>query len=203
MTEWPVTIAAEGILDLAILRRLTRDVGLTPTVVHGGRGKAQINKRLAAYNQAAKHSPWVVLRDLNSDCACAGELVAKLLPSPARLMTFRVAVREVETWLLADRERFAAVFKVAARALPNLPEQLEHPKAALLEAVQKSSSRDIRSAMVIRPASGTLASGPEYNALLENFAGSEWQPAAAAKRAPSLAKARLRIQELAKRVRLK
>jgi hypothetical protein len=203
MTEWPVTIAAEGILDLAVLRRLARDASLSPDKQYGAHGKAGINKRIVAYNAAARHAPWIVMRDLDRDAVCPGELVGRLLPSPAQLMVFRLAVREVEAWLMADTERFAAAFKVATGTISKLPEAVERPKAALLDIVAKSSNRDIRSAMVLRPAGGTLASGPEYNALLEAFVAGDWQPTAAAARAPSLAKARRRIQELAERVRLK
>ncbi len=203
MTVTAVTLAAEGALDLAVLRRLALDAGLTPGREYGRQGKSQIDKRLLSYNAAARHEPWIVLRDLDMDRECAALLVAELLPAPAPLMIFRIAVREVEAWLLSDTNQFKAAFKVAARDIPALPEGLDRPKVALLDAVSRSTNREIRSAMVTRLPNGSITNGPEYNALLEEFAGAAWQPKVAATRAPSLAKARRRIQELSKRILLK
>lgn len=195
-----VTLAAEGNLDLAVLRRLIGDAGFTPGAEYGRRGKAQIDARINQYNKAARHAPWIVLRDLDRDSNCAGELATRLLKEPSELMIFRIAVREVEAWLLADADRFAQTFKVTLGAIPKQPEGLLRPKAQLLDIVAKSSSRDVKLAMVIRSTNGSLAIGPEYNALLEDFASTTWKPAIAAKYAPSLAKARLRIRELGSRL---
>ena len=201
MTEWPVTIAAEGALDLAVLRRLAREADLTLNLEYGRRGKAHIDQRLPAYNAAARHQPWIVLRDLDNDRDCAVELVMHLLPAPARLMKFRIAVRTVEAWLLADHERFKTAFGVAARAIPTVPESVDRRNAAMLEAISRSNRREIKSAMLSKLASGGWHVGPEYNARLEQFASEIWQPRVAETRSASLAKARVRIQELAKLVR--
>ena len=82
MTVTAVTLAAEGALDLAVLRRLALDAGLTPGREYGRQGKSQIDKRLLSYNAAARHEPWIVLRDLDMDRECAALLVAELLPAP-------------------------------------------------------------------------------------------------------------------------
>lgn len=203
MTTRPVTLAAEGTLDLAVLRRLARDSGLSTAAEYGKRGKAHIDQRLHAYNKAARHQPWIVLRDLDNDRVCAGALAEHLLPSPARLMTFRIAVRTVEAWLLSDHQHFTEVFSVSARAIPAAPEQIDRPKAAMIDAISRSSNRTVREAMLIRLPQGGWSTGPEYNAMLEQFASTDWQPPIAAARSPSLAKACSRIQELSKLLRQK
>jgi hypothetical protein len=203
MTTRPVTLAAEGTLDLAVLRRLARDSGLSTAAEYGKLGKTHIDRRLHAYNNAARHNPWIVLRDLDNDRVCAGALANHLLPAPARLMTFRIAVRTVEAWLLSDHQHFTEAFCVSARSLPTAPEQIDRPKAAMIDAISRSTSRMVREAMLIRLPQGGWSTGPEYNALLEQFARTKWQPRDAATRSPSLAKARLRIQELSKFLRQK
>lgn len=197
MTEPLVTLAAEGVLDLAVLRRLARDAGLVPHLEYGRRGKSQIDLRLAAYDKAARYAPWIVLRDLDNDGDCAGQVARQLLPHPAKLMVFRIAVRTVESWLLSDRQHFKSAFRVDGQSLPLTPDRVDRPKSVLLDVVAKSSSREIKSAMLRRMPNGGWTSGPEYNALLEEFADKAWQPSVAADQSPSLTKARLRIRELA------
>jgi len=58
-----------------------------------------------------RHSAWAVLIDLDNDAACAPTLqekwLALLLP-----VLLSDAVRAVETWLLADRQRFAQFLSI-------------------------------------------------------------------------------------------
>jgi hypothetical protein len=100
-----VTGAVEGDLDEAVLRRILADYGITLGLVHGRRGKAFLLQCLNGYNNAAKFAPWVVLVDLDRDCVCATSCVRQWLNNPAPQMCFRIAVRSIEAWLLADRER--------------------------------------------------------------------------------------------------
>ncbi|MEQ1718256.1 MAG: hypothetical protein ABL907_20125 [Hyphomicrobium sp.] len=118
-------------------------------------------------------------------------------------MTFRIAVRTIEAWLLSDHQHFTETFFVSPRLLPTAPEQIDRPKAAMIDALSRSTNRIVREAMLIRLPQGGWSTGPEYNAMLEQFAGTNWQPHTAAARSPSLAKARLRIQELSKFLRQK
>jgi len=186
----PITItgAVEGDLDEAVIRRLIEHVGSTPGPIHGRNGKAHLRQRLAGYNRAAGVSPWVVLVDLNHEEECAPPLRAKWLPNPAPYMCFRVAVRMVEAWLLADRERLSHFLAVDARRLPLNPEAIENPKHAMVELAQLSRRREIRLDMTPRPGSGRLV-GPAYTSrLIEFVAGpaASWRPDAAAKVSDSL-----------------
>lgn len=193
MTTMTVTLAAEGIIDFAILRRLTRDAGLIPGDEYGGKGKDHFDSRIKGYNNAAAHLPWIAARDMDQDAECPNELVRRLLPAPAKLMRFRIVVRSAEAWLLADRKHFSDKFRVALKYIPDNPESLDHPKIAMLTALEKSSSKNIRTDMVRPP----QAIGPQYNTILREFAESEWNPEKAGKTAPSLARARKRLTEFA------
>lgn len=149
-------------------------------------GKAGIDKRLGGYNNAAKYGHWFVLRDLDVDAPCAPELLAKLLPSPSPCMCFRVAVRAVESWLLADATAIAKFLKVPRHRVQGSPDDLQNPKAALVRLASYSGSRSIRAAVV--PEQGTTAPvGPGYLATIVEYARSMWDPAAAATASPSLA----------------
>jgi hypothetical protein len=91
-----ISAAAEGITDEAVVRRLILHVGAQPGTVYGKQGKQHLRTRIAGFNNAAQHMPWLVLVDLDHDADCAPPLRAKWLPAPARWMCFRVAVRAVE-----------------------------------------------------------------------------------------------------------
>jgi hypothetical protein len=103
MTDIPVflKIAVEGSLDEAVVRRLASEAGLALDEVHGKNGKDRIEQRLLGYNNAARYTPWLVLVDLDTE-ECAPSLRSHWLPKPAPLMCFRVVVRSIESWLLAD-----------------------------------------------------------------------------------------------------
>jgi len=197
MSLRPIAIAAEGIVDLAVLRRLSSESGFEPYVEHGGRGKSYIDSRLPGFNNAAKFAPWLVARDLDQDAPCAGELVRTLLPSRARFMCFRIAVREIESWLLADATTLAASFRVPRRRIPDEPDDCSDPAFAMLTALQESEARSIREAMTRKRRDGSFERGPEYGTRLAEYAETAWKPANASKRSRSLRQAILRIEQLA------
>jgi hypothetical protein len=183
-----VTGAVEGPIDEAVLQRLVEYVGGTPGPVHGRNGKSHLRQRLDGYNQAARLSPWAVLVDLNHDGLCAPPFRALWLPNPSPYMCFWVAVRMVESWLLADRERLARFLSVTAAQVPSNPEGLDNPKHVVVNLARLSRRREIREDMVPRPGSGR-AVGPAYTSRLIEFvvnSGSGWRPDVAARSSDSL-----------------
>jgi hypothetical protein len=205
ITSNPVVItgAVEGDLDEAVVRRLVDHVGATPGPVHGRNGKTHLRQRLVGYNQAAHLSPWVVLVDLNHDAQCAPPLRATWLQNPARYMCFRIAVRMVEAWLLADRERLSRFLSVDPGRIPANPEAIDNPKRIMVELAQHSRRREIRDDMVPRPGSGR-AVGPAYTSrLIEFVAGplAGWRPDAAAKASDSLDRCLRCLQQLVQKRR--
>jgi hypothetical protein len=177
--------AVEGIVDEAVVRKLIAHADATPGDVYGKQGKSFLRQRIAGYNNAAQRAPWLVLVDLDSEEDCAPPLRSAWLPQPAPYLCLRVAVREVEAWLLADAERLAGFLNVARSRLPADPERLGDPKAAMIELARASRRRDIREDMVPRPESGRQV-GPAYSSRLIEFASGDWRPDVAAGRADSL-----------------
>jgi len=156
-----ITAAAEGIVDEAVVQRLIEHIGAKIGPVYGRRGKDHLRKNLGGYNQAARFAPWLVLMDLNSDAECAPALRAAMLSAEAPMMRLRIVVREVEAWLLADRERFATFLGVAAGGLPVCPEAEPDPKHSVVVVAQRSKRRALREDIVPRPGSGRRE-GPGY-----------------------------------------
>ena len=187
--------AVEGLVDEAVVRRLAKHVGMEVGPVHGKNGKGHLRQRIAGYNNAARISPWVVLVDLNREADCAPPLRKAWLNQPAPMMCFRVAVREVESWLLADRRRLAKFLGVPISRVPVLPEAIEDPKRAVVELAALSRWRDIREDMVPRPGSGRTI-GPAYASRLIEFVGTRWNPEVAAGSSDSLRRCLIRLKEM-------
>ncbi len=186
----PVVISAavEGTVDEAVVGRLIAEAGGTLGVVYGKSGKRHLLERTPAYNAAATHSPWMVLVDLDHDAECAPPALQRWLPTPAPNMCYRIAVREVESWLLADRERLTSFLGVSLSRIPTAPESIDDPKQLMVNLARHSRRRHIREDMVPREGSGRLV-GPAYTSRLIEFvtdSASGWRPQVAATNSESL-----------------
>ncbi len=183
--------------------RLIAEVGGQPGPMYGKNGKPDLLRRVLGYNSAAVNSPWVVLVDLDHDAACAPPFCERWLPNPARLMCFRVAVREVESWLLADRESLARFLRVPVARIPEIPETVDDPKQCMVSLARSSRQRRIREDMVPRQGSGRVV-GPAYTSRLIEFVtdvASGWKPDIAASRSESLRRCLSRLRHLVEKGR--
>jgi len=197
MSSTPLRISAavEGMVDEAVLRRLMGEAKAVTEAVYVAHGKGNLRKKIKGYNHAAGHFPWLVLVDLNHEADCAPELRAAWLPSLNKFMCFRVAVRAVEAWLLADRQRIAQFLRIAAAKVPPQPDSLRDPRRALIDLARHSRSRDIREDMVPRPKSGR-SEGPAYASRIMGFAQCEWRPSIAENSSDSLRRCREAIERV-------
>ena len=116
-------------MDEMVLRRLAEHIGVNADPIYVAHGKDRLQEAVPGYNSAARFSPWAILVDLDRDEDCAPPFVARWLPAASRHMCFRVAVRTIEAWLMADRERLAAFLHVPARSVPGNPETLPEIQA--------------------------------------------------------------------------
>jgi hypothetical protein len=119
MNVVPVNLATEDELSevvlLRILARLKRYAVGTP-YRRGGYG--YLKKTIHGWNRAARCVPFIVLTDLDN-CECPSRLIEDWLDSPRHPnLLFRVAVREVEAWLLADRVNFSRFLVIAQESVP-------------------------------------------------------------------------------------
>lgn len=194
-----VTGAVEGITDEAVLRRICTYAGAKTGTVYGKSGKQHILTRISGYNNSARYRHWLVLLDLDMDADCAPAVLGSWLAAPAALMCLRIAVHELEAWILSDRERFAEFFSVSLVRVPLNPDLLPDPKAALVSLAQSSRKSDIRVDMVPRPGSGQ-AVGPAYASRVIEFVqdtNAGWRPEVAEQSSDSLRRCIAAIRHLA------
>jgi len=126
-----------------------------------------------------------LVTDLDS-AACPGALIKEWLSVPKHEnFLFRVAVREIEAWLLADSLGLANFLGVNPASVPKSPEDLPDPKRELVQLAGGSRRKQIRLDIVPRKGS-TAQIGPGYNACLGEFVQSAWDVELAARNAKSL-----------------
>ena len=196
MSGIPVDVAVEDELsEIVVLRLLavakpTYHVGVTYR--RGGFG--YLRRTINGWNAAAKGKPFVVLTDLD-DALCPASLIRDWLTSaPNPNLLFRVAVREVEAWLLADANNLAGFLRVAETYIPKNPDTLPDPKAVLIELARRSRLKYVRDSLLPRSGS-TAKQGPGYNECLGAFVRESWDARAASAQSVSLAKALRRFEE--------
>jgi hypothetical protein len=180
--------AVEGIVDEAVARKLIIEAGGSPDTFYGKRGKPFLHQKIQGFNNAAKTWPWLVLVDLDHDAECAPPFYTEWVPNPAQHLCFRVAVREVESWLLADAESLGSFLGISPNSIPRNPEGLDDPKREMVDIARRSRRGAIRKDMVPREGSGRSV-GPAYNSRLIEYVHNYWRPDVAGKKAESLRRA--------------
>lgn len=193
-----VYLAAEDVPGLAVGRRLVAEQPVLSVYRDRlGDGFGNLKKKVQSYDQMGKSGlPVLMLTDLDAAPCPSGKIQDWLGHKPSRGFLFRICVREVEAWLLADREAIAAFLKIKEDQVPDAPESLADPKAALIK-LAKKAPRQIRIGMTPR---GSASIGPDYNDLLSGFISDLWSITRASDRAPSLARARRRVADLAQAI---
>lgn len=135
---------------------------------YGQKGKDHLWQNVPRYNIAARQVPFVILADLDRE-ECPMALIERWLPGGRHgNLLVRIAVREVESWLLADRKSFADFLGVSEFKLPKDPDAYEDPKRLVVNLARDSRRRDIREDLVPLPGS-TSRIGRNYIGRLGYF----------------------------------
>lgn len=197
-----INLATEDELSEAVGERLIINAFGPNAIVNcfGRRGNGYLRTKLTNFASMADRDPVVILTDLDT-APCASELVNQWsngLDLPENLL-LRVAVRETESWLLADREGFAGFLGVSMAKIPFDPETLPDPKSFLLT-VARGARREVRSELVV-PRGANASRGIGYNRLLSNYVREDWNFESAVERSQSLRRTVVRLSELAERIR--
>jgi hypothetical protein len=162
-------------------------------------GNGYLRSRIKSFCEISRQQPVLLITDLDHG-QCPAALIGYWFGDQQRLddILVRVAVREIESWLLADHTAMASFMGIASRSLPRSPDDLIDPKSHLISLARRGP-RDVREALV--PAVQAIAAqGVGYNSKLAKFVRESWRPVRAAMRSPSLTRARNRIAELAHRM---
>ncbi|MFQ5630810.1 MAG: hypothetical protein ACE5I1_18720 [bacterium] len=183
-----INLVIEDEVQLNILKRVLA-YSNQPFVINstlGLRGNDYIKRNLHAFNHAARFIPCLVLTDLDRT-ECAPLLVREWINFKRNPnLIFRIAVREAESWLLADRNNFASFLGVSHAKMERNTESIDNPKEYIVRIARKSRKRRIREALV---PFGTATVGPNYNFALTEFILNKWKIEKAIENSQSLSRA--------------
>ena len=181
-----LALLVEGRLDETVARRIVEEAGGTVSTVYGKQGVGYVGKKIQGFNGLAKGIPILALADLKDiDFNCPARAVEGWLPHRNEAMLFRLVVREIESWLLADRANIAQFLGVSKANVPRDPESLDDPKRRVVNLARQSQRRRIREQLV--PPKGVSASqGPGYTPEMQKFVRRSWSLQAAADTSESL-----------------
>ena len=183
-------VVGEGLLDARAAEKILRvlDVPFDPARCIDKGGSGRFWRDAPRYNEMARNDGLVLaFADLDRS-PCASRLIAgRLGRGRSSRFLFRIASRMLESWLLADRN-LAGYLQVPAKRLPRAPDTVLNPKQAIVNLARDSRSRLVREDLV--PEVGTTAPvGKNYTRRMENFIDAHWEPLAASRSSPSLARA--------------
>ncbi|PSB18801.1 hypothetical protein C7B65_13570 [Phormidesmis priestleyi ULC007] len=190
MTDIPINLAVEDDLSEAVLKEILKQSKRPFSVgtCLKRQGYGYLKKNLPGINKAAKGLPYLVLTDLDK-AECPLALISEWLSQPKHPnLIFRVAVTEVEAWLLAHREAYAKFLGISVSLIPDNVDAVPDPKQLLIDLTRRSRKRTLRDAIVPAPKSSAKI-GRDYNGQLIQFVQQNWKVELAKTHSPSLERA--------------
>ena len=190
-----VILAVEDRLSDAVATKIleTFDAKIVKRI--GFQGKSDLEGKTPELNRAANGITVFMLTDLDTPRECPPGLIRSWVRGTLNpRFFFRVAVMEVESWIMADRMGFSDFLSVPLHRIPSPTDNILNPKEFLLSLARRSKKKAVREALV--PAQGaTLSVGNEYNTLLSEFVRKHWNLERAASVSPSLKRTLDRISQ--------
>ncbi len=191
-----ITIATEDELSEEVAIRLVDEFLIDFTVEKKLRkgGNGYLRSKCDAFNKMAVRRPILLITDLDK-IECAKTLIENWfddkVPNPN--LIFRVAVREIESWLLADHEAMRVLLNKGANGIERSPDTLTEPKEYLLRRAMRAPSEIKRD--LVREKNGRAYQALSYNVRLCDFVKNNWCPTRASERSDSLRRAVQRLSE--------
>ena len=197
MKEIHLTLAVEHVLSEVIARKLIeqtqKNYWVTQCLRKGGFG--YLKSKINAFNKAAGGVSFFVLTDQDSINECPPDKIANWLNQPCNPnLIFCIAVMEVESWVIADREAFARFLSISLTRIPQDTDSILDPKEFLISLARKSRSSRLR-ADLVPPHGATSKQGPNYNNQLARFVRENWDARSARDNSKSLNRAFMRLEE--------
>jgi len=189
-------LATEDQLSEAVGTRLLRDLLRVQEIQPIRRGDfGYLKTKVLELNRTAVAIPVLLLTDLDTE-HCPTALISKWLGNTTRNANFlfRIAVRETESWLLADSSGIAQALDVPVERVPESPDNLRDPKQTVIRLAQRSRNAAIRRGFT-PPANSTTPYGPDYFQIMLDYVQNRWDINTASQRSASLSRAINAIQE--------
>ncbi len=182
-----VILAIEDRLSDAVATKILNHFGIEIIQKTGYRGNSYLQQKAQNFNKGAREECGIfMLTDLDSPKDCPPGLIQSWIRGPLNpSFLIRVAVMEVESWVMADRNSFSSFLSIPIHRIPSPTDNILNPKEFLVSLARRSQKKRVRQALV--PVPGTNRSvGQQYNEYLSDFIQNHWDPQRAATVSPSL-----------------
>ncbi len=185
----PLNLAVEDALTESlftkIIQRLPALYAIRTIYNRGGYG--YLRQNINGFNNAARGTPFLIGTDLD-EYECPPALIVHWLSRPKHHnLLIRVAVRQAEAWVLADKVNFANFLGIRSALIPDEVETIPDAKRELINLARRARRRELRED-ICPPANSTRTVGPNYNPRLATFVQQHWNPNTAREHASSLAR---------------
>ncbi|MDW7680839.1 MAG: hypothetical protein SCK70_09755 [bacterium] len=196
-----IYLLCEDSLSEVVMRKMVKEI-LSENEIYlyslEKRGKGYIKSRINGINDSSPVTTFFVLADLDQ-IVCAPILINQWFKRKIRKkLIFRVVVREIEAWLLADVVGFARYLKLSESYLTKKignPEELRYAKEKLISLVDKCKISELKTDIVKKQRTG-YKQGSGYNARLAEFVENYWNLQHARAKSRSLEKACIALENL-------
>lgn len=190
-----VILAVEDELSEVISTKLLKNFGVKITTVIRDNGNVYLRQKAPELNRSAKGINIFLLTDLNSSNHCPMGLINSWIKGPLNpRFLFRVAIMEVESWLMADRDSFANFLSIPVNRIPTNTDDIPNPKEFLVSLARNSRKRKLRDELVPKPRA-RIPVGYGYNTRLSEFVREHWSLERAANASPSLKRTSDRLSQ--------
>jgi len=167
-------LAVEDVLSEAVSRRILTSLGIVVSQRLGLKGKGYLQNKADSLNRTARGFPVFMLADQDVPNPCPPRLIQSWIKGVQHPHFFlRIAVMEVESWIMADRRGVADLLAIPLSRIPGDTDTIPHPKEFLVSLARKSRKTGLREELVPR-LGATSKVGPGYNSRLGEFIRSAW-----------------------------
>lgn len=195
MNERKVILAVEDQLGAAISMKILEAFGINVTQQLGFKGNGYLQKKAQSFNQTAKGFPVFLLTDQDSPDRCPPQLIQSWVKGERNPQFFlRIAVMEVESWIMADRRGLADFLSIPLHRIPLDTDGVRQPKEFLVSLARLSKKTIVRGDMVPAPGA-TSKVGPSYNSRLAEFVRTHWNLKHASSASMSLKRTLARLKK--------
>ena len=185
-----VILAVEDALSNAVSTKILKHFGIeiVQRIPNTYQGNSYLQRRAPELNRSAAGPPYIFMfTDLDAPQNCPPQLIQSWIRAPLNSGFFlRVAVMEIESWIMADRSALAGFLSIPVHRIPSNPDDIADPKECLVSLARRSNKTRLRNQLVPAPGATTARVGPEYNSRFSEFVQDHWDLERAAVASPSL-----------------
>lgn len=191
-----IYLATEDTLSEAVAKKLILDLdrSINIEVSIPGRGANGLRSKLATLLRTSRYYPVLMIADLDS-AECPPSLISNWMGGMSLTpnFLFRVSVREIESWVLADAISFSEYSGVPIHRITCNPDSLADPKAELMRLVDRHGERQVKRDLLPMRGSGA-SKGLGYNNSLSFYVANSWSSRRASLNSGSLDRSIRRLE---------